>query len=480
MHPNIELPTEYIEQISPMLSADELQAFIKSCQTPLRKSIRINTLKISVAEFLHIAQQKSWQLTPIPWCKEGFWIEDNGSQQALGNSFEHMAGLFYIQEASSMLPPVALLEQASLSADHKILDMASAPGSKSTQIAAIMNNQGLLVTNELSSSRLKVLHHNLTRCGVTNYAITHFDAKVFGEYTAEQFDFILLDAPCSGEGAIRKDPQAMSNWSLESTKAIAKLQTQLIESAFYALKPGGTLIYSTCTLNSLENQQVANHLLDSFESSIEVQPLNNLFKGAESCVTSQGFLHVFPHIYDSEGFFVARFKKRCSVATPQPKTKKGKLPFTPLSTSLTQTLQQHLSQELSLNIDHNNLSLWQRDKEIWLFPKAIHPLLETVRFQRIGLKIAQTHTKGFKWDHNCIVTLANQQQCSSISLDNQQASDWYQGKDIRPLLISAQQATKKGYVLVSFQNQIIGLGKWVGSRIKNGLPRELVKDGVKF
>ena len=158
-----------------------------------------------------------------------------------------------------MLPVSALFAH---SIDPRyVMDMAAAPGSKTTQIAARMQDQGMILANEYSASRVKVLHANISRCGVSRAAITHFDAAVFGPALPEQFDAILLDAPCSGEGVIRKDPRALKNWSLSSCRQIAATQQQLLESAFHALKPGGTLVYSTCTLNRLDYQQVVNELL---------------------------------------------------------------------------------------------------------------------------------------------------------------------------------------------------------------------------
>ncbi|MEZ9706900.1 16S rRNA (cytosine(1407)-C(5))-methyltransferase RsmF, partial [Vibrio breoganii] len=134
----------------------------------------------------------------VPWCETGFWITADESEAPLGNTAEHMSGLFYIQEASSMMPPSALFQGE---ADYQaVLDTAAAPGSKTTQIAALMNNRGVLVANEYAASRVKVLHANIERCGVRNAALSNFDGRVFGGWLPEQFDAVLLDAPCSGEG----------------------------------------------------------------------------------------------------------------------------------------------------------------------------------------------------------------------------------------------------------------------------------------
>ena len=224
-----------------------MDSFIDACQRPLRRSIRVNTLKISVSDFLALVEPYAWQLSPIPWCEEGFWIERDDEDFPLGSSAEHLSGLFYIQEASSMLPVAALF--ADNPSFARVMDVAAAPGSKTTQIAARMKNQGAILANEYAASRVKVLAANISRCGISNVALTHFDGRVFGAALPEAFDAILLDAPCSGEGVVRKDPDALRNWSIASNEAIAATQREMIDSAFHALRPGGTLVYSTCTLN---------------------------------------------------------------------------------------------------------------------------------------------------------------------------------------------------------------------------------------
>ncbi|GLT19290.1 hypothetical protein GCM10007938_30720 [Vibrio zhanjiangensis] len=202
LHQNVYLPEEFLQEMQAIMpNTLDISDFISACQRPLRKSIRINTIKISVEEFTHRALEKGWQLSPIPWCKEGFWIEADESITPLGNTAEHMCGLFYIQEASSMMPVSALFEEA----NHeftRVLDMAAAPGSKTSQIAAKMENCGILVANEFSSSRLKVLHANIERCGIRNAALSNYDGRVFGGWLPETFDAVLIDAPCSGEGTV--------------------------------------------------------------------------------------------------------------------------------------------------------------------------------------------------------------------------------------------------------------------------------------
>ncbi|GLR09113.1 16S rRNA (cytosine(1407)-C(5))-methyltransferase RsmF [Mixta theicola] len=451
-----------------------LQAFLAISQQPLRRSLRVNTLKISVADFLSQTAGYGWQLTPIPWCAEGFWIERSEEDEALplGSVAEHLSGLFYIQEASSMLP-VSALFAAQPQPEH-VMDVAAAPGSKTTQMAALMNNQGVIVANEYAASRVKVLHANISRCGISNTAITHFDGRVFGPALPETFDAILLDAPCSGEGVIRKDADALRNWTLESTNAIAATQRDLLDSAFHALRPGGTLIYSTCTLNKLENQQVVTWLCQRYPDALAIDSLADLFPGADKAATPEGFLHVFPQLFDSEGFFVARLRKTASVESlPAPGYKVGKFPFSPLSRKDAQTVMQAAAKS-GLHWQAS-LSLWQRDKEIWLFPTAAEPLFGRVRFSRIGLKLAETFNKGYRWQHEAVIALARPDAANSVELSESEAEEWYRGRDIWP-----QALLPRDEVLVTWQQQPLGLAKKVGQRLKNSYPRELVRDGKLF
>ncbi|WED28224.1 16S rRNA (cytosine(1407)-C(5))-methyltransferase RsmF [Vibrio sp. DW001] len=475
MHANIKLPQAFLTQIeSIMPSRLNMDDFVAACKRPLRRSIRVNTLKISVEAFLQRAKDKGWTLIPVPWCDTGFWIErDKSDKKPLGNTAEHMSGLFYIQEASSMMPVTALLNDQN-SALETVLDVAAAPGSKTTQIAAAMDNKGALVANEFSASRIKGLYSNIQRCGVRNVALTNFDGRVFGGWLPEKFDAILLDAPCSGEGTIRKDADAMNNWSKDSVNEIAATQKDLIESAFHALKPGGVLVYSTCTLNLEENQQVCHHLFNTFPDKVAFEPLSDLFPNAEQAITEDGFLHIFPQIFDSEGFFVAKMRKLGSVEAPTVKKRLGKFPFIKADKTTGDTVTQSFFETLGIRLPDNG-QIWTRDKEVWLFPIALESMIGQIRFDRMGIKLAESHKKGYRWQHEAVIALATGNEAATVALSVEDAREWYMGRDVRP-----EGLTGTGGVIMTFNNDVIGLGKWVGTRIKNGLPRELVRDGNLF
>ncbi|ENM5758089.1 16S rRNA (cytosine(1407)-C(5))-methyltransferase RsmF [Vibrio mimicus] len=473
MHPNISLPEGFITSMAKILpDSTQLADFIAACQRPLRKSIRVNTLKISVEDFCQRAAEKNWQLSPVPWCDNGFWIEADESQVPLGNTAEHMAGLFYIQEASSMMPVSALF--MGHAQYDSVLDMAAAPGSKTTQMAALMDNQGVLVANEFSASRVKVLHANIERCGIRNTALTNFDGCVFGGWLPERFDAVLIDAPCSGEGTIRKDPDAMKNWSMDAIHSIASTQKALIESAFQALKVGGTLVYSTCTLSREENQEVCWHLKQTYGDAVSFESLDNLFEQASLALTEEGFLHIFPQMYDCEGFFVAKIRKLASVPVPEVNKRLGKFPFNKASQKQQSEIAQQLKKSLGVELPSDS-QVWLRDNDVWLFPQALEPLLGELRFSRMGIKIAEAHKSGYRWQHQVATCLASESIDHCVELDTAQAREWFMGRDVRPEGKSGQ-----GEVIVRYANDVIGLGKWVGNRVKNGLPRELVRDKNLF
>ncbi|AXO46903.1 16S rRNA (cytosine(1407)-C(5))-methyltransferase RsmF [Enterobacter cloacae complex sp. CDL006] len=469
---SVFLPEQFLAQMREALPAHlSFDDFVAACQRPLRRSIRVNTLKISVGAFLDLVSPYGWQLTPVPWCEEGFWIErDDEESLPLGSTAEHLSGLFYIQEASSMLPVAALFADGNQ--PERVMDVAAAPGSKTTQIAARMNNRGAILANEFSASRVKVLHANISRCGIHNVALTHFDGRVFGAALPEAFDAILLDAPCSGEGVVRKDPDALKNWSVESNLEIAATQRELIDSAFHALRPGGTLVYSTCTLNRDENEDVCLWLKQRYADAVEFLPLDTLFDSASHAATPEGFLHVFPQIYDCEGFFVARLRKTRAVdPLPAPKFKVGNFPFTPVKGREAAEAQAAAS-KVGLHWDES-LRLWMRDKELWLFPVNIEPLIGKVRFSRLGIRLAEIHNKGYRWQHEAVIALADSE--NTFALTHQEAEEWYRGRDVYP-----EDGPSQDEVIVTYQGYPLGLAKKVGSRLKNSYPRELVRDGRLF
>ncbi|MBU4502967.1 MAG: NOL1/NOP2/sun family putative RNA methylase [Nanoarchaeota archaeon] len=296
----MEWKEKFLERYKELTDLDE---FLDYSLRPLRKSIRVNTLKTSVNEI-----KKRFKLQQIPWCKEGFWLEG----EAIGNTKEHFLGYIYMQESASMIPPEVLNPKE----DDKVLDLCASPGSKTTQTAAKMNNEGLIIANDNQISRLKPLQINLQRCGVSNTVITLMEGRWFRNYPM-QFDKIMVDAPCSGIGTIRKSLKTIQWWNQNFIKQMAGIQKQLLRIGFERLKEGGTLVYSTCTLEPEENEGVVDSLLTEHKNA-KLEKINLDIKSSKPVLEFEGqkyspdikkCLRIWPQENDTEGFFVAKIRK---------------------------------------------------------------------------------------------------------------------------------------------------------------------------
>src|SRR3989338_8469602 len=256
------------DQYGTFTSVDALKA---ASSRPLRKSIRVNTLKSSAEEVQKWGAELGWTLSPVPWCAEGLFV-DRTDESALGKDLLHQIGHIYLQEAASMLP-VALLDPKP---NETILDLCAAPGSKTTQIAAKMQNTGVIVANDVQEKRLWTLHAALQRSGALNTILTSKNGEWFGGNMTERFDRVLCDAPCSAQGIARKDPGALKLCTDKNITKLKSMQLKLLESAIHAAKVGGRIVYSTCTLTPEENEEVVMETVMKFGGTIEVVDIGQL------------------------------------------------------------------------------------------------------------------------------------------------------------------------------------------------------------
>ncbi|MCX6648534.1 MAG: RsmB/NOP family class I SAM-dependent RNA methyltransferase [Candidatus Bathyarchaeota archaeon] len=303
------LPTALGERLAIILG-DEYGEYLQGLEAPPRACLRVNTLKATVKEVRELITGQGLALDAVPWCPTGFWINDRG--HGLGDSVAHFQGLFYIEDAASLLPPEALSPEPG----EVVMDAAAAPGGKTTHIAALMGNGGALAANEVDAHRTRVLRFNLSRMGVLNAAVTTLDMSRLPD-TGPIFDKVLLDAPCSCEGRIGEDPEALALWKPSRVQKCSRLQVKLLENCFSLLAPGGALVYSTCTLSPEENEGVIDHLLKSREDA-DVEEIEVPGRHAVGIPEWQGTtydervtrcLRLYPHHHGTQGFFVARILK---------------------------------------------------------------------------------------------------------------------------------------------------------------------------
>lgn len=310
---NFRLPEEFVKRMKNFLGA-EYADFAAALSLPRTQGFRVNTLKVKIDDFMDHAPV-SWDLSPIPWASGGFYYAEHSRP---GRHPYHWAGLYYIQEPSAMAAAAVLAPQAG----EKVLDLCAAPGGKATHLAALMGDQGLLVANEHHAVRAKVLASNLERWGAKNTVVANENPARLAAVLPEYFDRVLVDAPCSGEGMFRKDPEARLEWTAEIVRACARRQIDILGQAALLLKPGGFLVYSTCTFAPEENEGV-------LEPFLEQHPGFSVVELPEGEAGNWGWdsgrpewaaagaeldrcIRLWPHKVKGEGHFIALLQKNAS------------------------------------------------------------------------------------------------------------------------------------------------------------------------
>ncbi|KHF27694.1 Ribosomal RNA small subunit methyltransferase F [Anoxybacillus sp. BCO1] len=336
----------------------------------------MNTLKVSPSTFLNISP---WELDPIPFCSTGFYYRDAQP----GKHPYHAAGLYYIQEPSAMF----VAEVLAPSPGERVLDLCAAPGGKTTQLAAMMNNEGFLLANEIHSKRVKALSENIERLGITNAVVTNETPEKLSETLEGFFDKILVDAPCSGEGMFRKDEEAIQFWSLDHVQKCAQTQKHILSCAYKMLNEGGTLVYSTCTFSPEENEQMIDWFLATYDD-MELVPIEKEH-GIQPGVTHWTNTHneqiahtarLWPHHLRGEGHFVAKMRKRGAA-----KRWTGKTATSNVSKAMWRDYETFINNTIQTTIDG---TLYAFGTHIFALP-YLCPRLDGLKVVRPGLHIGE-------------------------------------------------------------------------------------------
>lgn len=327
---------EFLERMKMLLSESEgkrdYEKYLETIKFPSPKSIRTNKIKISPENLVKKLEEYKWKLKQ-PWEEHPEVIIVDGDSEGnrlepgvLGRTFEHLLGYYYVQELSSCLPIIALKpfssNEKSGTSGGRFLDLCAAPGSKTTQAASEMGNQGGVLANDMSIGRIKILASNLERCGTTNTIITKKDGIVLGKELLKKgysFDKVLIDAPCSGEGTLRSSPRTALMWNIKTVKNMPKIQKKLAEVGFELLKPGGEAVYSTCTHAPEENEAVVDHLLEKYGEEIEIEKIKLPLKTRPGIRKWQDKEYdervklshrIYPQDNNTDGFFLAKLRKK--------------------------------------------------------------------------------------------------------------------------------------------------------------------------
>lgn len=451
----MELPKDFLVKMKDLLQ-DEYESFINSYTENKHQGLRVNTLKVSIDEFL---QKSPFTLEKIPWVKEGFFYQE---EERPGKHPYHEAGLYYIQEPSAM----AVGEIMDPQPGEKVLDLCAAPGSKSTHMAARMKQQGLLLANEIHPARAKILSQNVERMGIKNAVVTNETPDRLAERFPGYFDRILVDAPCSGEGMFRKDPTACTEWSKDNVALCADRQMDILQSAVRMLRPGGRLVYSTCTFSPEENERVISQLLqlDPTFAIEDVQVYEGFGKGRGDWITEEvqnidKTIRIWPHRVQGEGHYIAVLRK-----TDGEEPAKLKMADTLTDRKLLKDYVQFAGETLH-DIPKGEYVLF--GDQLYMIPAEMISL-KNLKVLRPGWHLGTMKKHRFEPSHALALSLRGEQVKHTWSLD----------KDSREMMAylrgeSLQADGPKGWYLVEVDGYSIGWGKLAGGVLKNHYPKGL-------
>ena len=450
----MELPIKFLEKMQNILG-DEYDAFIKTYEENRKAALRINTLKGNGEKLFSVLDEK---LSPVPWTSDGYFYPDTMQP---GKNPLHEAGAYYIQEPSAMLPAELLKAQPG----ECILDLCAAPGGKTTKIAADMKGEGMLVANEIHPKRAAILSSNVERMGIKNAVVTNESSDRLLKKFPEFFDRILVDAPCSGEGMFRKDEEARAQWSEENVIKCAVRQKEILDNAAAMLRPGGKLVYSTCTFSPEENEKmIVDFLNDHPEFSVEkidTPPCisNGKPELAENDERAAFTFRIWPHLTEGEGHFAAVLKKdgeseniyRNSNISPCPKEYKK--------------LYRAFADEFLRNPPLGEISAF--GENLYIMPPFL-PSLDGIKVLRFGLHLGTVKKNRFEPSHSLAMALNPQDavQCAELSISDKEIFAYLRGETIPA-------GDLKGWCLVSVSGYTTGWGKAAGGIIKNHYPKGL-------
>ena len=476
----MNLPIEFEKKMKAFLG-NEWDDFLYSYDNNRFQALRFNTLKVQspeermrILKVLGISPDKK-----VSWANEAYYFDENVRP---GKHPYHEMGLYYIQEPSAMSAAALLAPKPGM----RVLDLCAAPGGKSTQLATYLGDSGLLVSNEINTQRSRILSQNIERMGIKNAIVTNEDSFVLASHFPGFFNAIQVDAPCSGEGMFRKLPEAIEQWSPENVAICAARQKEILDNAAVMLKPGGTIVYSTCTFSKEENENVIEYFLERHPD-----------------FTLEEMERFWPHKVDGEGHFVAKLVRRGSVnefdagydvcedscnkvedtgLKADRKTKKNKNSKNrknETKPALTKENMKLLSAFLDETISED-VAAWIKNSRLVMFGEQLYRLpdmevdIKGLKVQRAGLHIGEFKKQRFEPSHSLALALKLSEAKNVVKLtwDDPQTTGFFNGQSV---MLSDEQTAecKKGWALVCVDGYTVGWGKVNGTQVKNHYPKGL-------
>lgn len=442
------LPYEFLQKMQELLSPEDYKAFLDDCEKQPYRGVRVNTLKCSIEKarrFLPFLQERT------PFCDEGMYIPYDTT--GIGDQPFHHAGAFYVQEPSAS-SAVTVLD---VKEGDTVLDLCAAPGGKSTQIAAKLNGQGLLWSNEIVKSRANILLTNIERMGIANAVVSSCHPDVLCNTLKEYFDKILVDAPCSGEGMFRKDNTAVEEWTLQHSISCGERQLAILNSAAKALKNGGIMVYSTCTFSVEENEKVITAFLEHNRDFTLIDSGTNFghkaLGKAVRILPSDG----------GEGHFVAKLKKSGEC-------------FKNASVKTSHTDFEELNMVLKLYDEIFTQRVFGENfkkigDKIILMPEASLPALKGLGVIRAGICFGEIKKNRIEPCHALFMAAKKENLKSYVDLpyNDIRLDKFYHGEEIEI------DNSLKGFTAVLAEGITTGFGKATGGTLKNRYPKGLRK-----
>ena len=426
------LPEAFLNRMKDMLG-EEYPAYLQSLERPRAVALRFNPLKGEQAALPFVGEN-------VPWEEKGYYYDPESRP---GLHPYHECGVYYLQEASAM-SAVALLDPRP---GERVCDLCAAPGGKSTQIAGRMLGEGFLLCNEWSPKRAKILSQNIERLGVSNALVTNETVENLSRRLPEYFDRVLVDAPCSGEGMFRKEEAAVTDWSEETVAMCAERQREILRSAAKLLRPGGRLVYSTCTFAPEENEETVAAFLEEHPEFVSEDVSAPWFSKVGT-----GMFRLWPHKLLGEGHFVAVLRKSGAGEAPDANGKGEKLPKE----------WEQFAKDMEIKLPEGKAIFFG---ETLYWAPAQTPDLKGLRVLRAGLELGEIRKGRFLPAHALALWLKTAKNIESYPAGSKEMADYLHG-DVVP-------SRKNGWCLVMADGYSIGWGKGDGNVLKNHYPKGL-------
>ena len=440
----IQLPETFTASMKDLLG-DEYQAYLDSFEEPRIYGLRVNTLKWTPEQ----CRQVYGDFQEVPWIANGLLYPE---ERRMAKDPYYYAGLYYLQEPSAMTPASVLPVEPG----DRVLDLCAAPGGKSTELGAKLMGKGVLIANDISNSRAKALLKNLELFGISNICVTSETPEKLAFVYPEYFDKILVDAPCSGEGMFRKDADMVKDWMEHGPAYYAPIQKEILHQAVAMLKPGGMMVYSTCTFDKREDEEQILDLLKTYPE-MEVVPLPR-FAGACDSFGFSGAIRLFPHKIKGEGHFVVLLRKNADGQ----EAKQGKETKIPAVLEKEPELKTFLEK---CGIFEDPSRFMVREDSIYYLPENFEPA-KGIRYLRTGLLVGTLKKGRFEPSQALAMALSPDtfEDCISFNRGDDRVIRYLKGETIS---LNEGEKPRKGWVLVCVDGFALGFAKGNGMNLKN-------------